>query len=63
MKTCGLDVYKDTVFCAIYNGKSFSVVQEFETLTNRICELGIYLQSEEVTRVAIESTGIYWIPV
>jgi transposase len=63
MKTCSLDVHKDTIFCANYNGKSFSVVQEFETLTNRIRELGVYLQSERVSRVAIESTGIYWIPV
>ena len=63
MKTCGLDVHKDSVFCAIYNGKSFSVVKEFETLTNRIREMGTYLQSEGVSKVAIESTGIYWIPV
>jgi transposase len=63
MKTCGLDVHKDTIFCAIYNGISYSIVQEFETLTNRIRDLGFYLQSEGVTCVAMESTGIYWIPV
>ena len=30
MKTSGLDVHKDTIFCAIYDGKSYSTVMEFE---------------------------------
>ena len=36
MKTSGLDVHKDTIFCAIYNGKSYSEVTEFSTTTNSI---------------------------
>ena len=32
MKTCGLDVHKDTIFCAIYDGKD-SVVEKFSTFT------------------------------
>ena len=63
MKTSGLDVHKDSIFCAIYNGKSYSEVKEFSTTTNSICELGKYLQSEEVKRVAMESTSTYWVPI
>jgi hypothetical protein len=43
MKTSGLDVHKDTIFCAVYDGKSYSVVKEFSTTTVSIRELGSYL--------------------
>jgi transposase len=63
MKTCGLDVHKDSIFCALYDGKSYSVVKEFSTTTGSIRELGSYLQSEKVKKVAMESTSTYWVPI
>jgi hypothetical protein len=63
MKTCGLDVHKDTIFCAIYDGKSYSSVKEFSTTTGSIRELGSYLQSEKVKKVAMESTSTYRVPI
>lgn len=63
MKTSGLDVHKDSIFCAIYDGKSYSVVKEFSTTTVSIRTLGEYLQSEKVKKVAMESTGSYWVPI
>jgi hypothetical protein len=63
MITSGLDVHKDSIFCAIYDGKSYSAVKEFTTATDSIGSLGEYLQSEGVTKVAMESTSTYWIPV
>ncbi|MDR0606334.1 MAG: IS110 family transposase [Bacteroidales bacterium] len=63
MKTSGLDVYKDSIFCAIYDGKSYSVVKEFSTTTGSIRSLGDYLKSEKVKRVDMESTSTYWIPI
>jgi hypothetical protein len=62
-KTCGLDVHKDTIFCAIYNGKSYSEVKEFSTTTNSIRELGNYLRTEGVKKAAMESTSTYWVPI
>jgi transposase len=62
-RTCGLDVHKDTVFCAIYNGKSHSEVKEYSTLTSSIQLMGKNLKVECVDEIAIESTGIYWTPV
>ncbi|MCC7575973.1 MAG: transposase [Methanomethylovorans sp.] len=62
-KTCGLDVHKDTVFCGVFDGKRHQVVKEFSTLTSSITSLGEYLKSEEIEDVALESTGMYWIPV
>ena len=63
MKTCGLDVHKDTVFCAIYNAKGYSEVKEYETTTPKLRQMGEYLRSECVQRVAMESTSTYWVPV
>ena len=62
-KKCGLDVHKDTVFCGVYDGVKQSEVKEFLTLTDRIVQMGQYLKLEGVDEIAIESTGIYWIPV
>ncbi len=62
-RVCGLDVHKDTIFCAVHNGKKPGEVKEFSTLTVSIREMGFYLQAIGVERIAMESTGIYWIPV
>jgi transposase len=63
MKVSGLDVHKDTIFCAVYDGKNYGEIQEYPTFSECIRSLGDYLRSERVKKIAIESTGIYWIPV
>ena len=39
MKVSGLDVHKDSIFCAIYDGKVYSEVKEYESMTDRIRKL------------------------
>lgn len=63
MKVSGLDVHKDTIFCGIYNGNKQEKVQEFPTFTQDIIEMGNMLKKAGVKRIAMESTGIYWIPI
>jgi len=63
MKTCGLDVHKESIFCAIYDGKSYSEVKEYATTTPDIRQMGEYLREEGVKKVAMESTSTYWVPV
>ena len=58
MKTSGLDVHKDKIFCAIYDGKSYSEVKEFSTTITSIRNMGEYLRSEKVNKVAMESTSL-----
>jgi transposase len=60
---CGLDVHKDSVYAAIYNGKDRSEVQVFGTFTDQLNQLIQWLEQNSVKRVALESTGIYWVPV
>jgi len=63
MKVSGLDVHKDTIFCAIYDGKKYGEVIEYATFSEDIRTMGNQLRKEGVRSIAIESTGIYWIPV
>jgi transposase len=62
-RACGLDVHKNTIFCATYDGKKHGPVLEYTTLTTSIRAMGTALLSEEVEAIAMESTGMYWIPV
>lgn len=63
MKVCGLDVHKDTVFCAVHNGKKTEGVKEYSTVTSSIRAMGEFLKGQGICRVAMESTGTYWIPI
>ena len=38
MKTCGLDVHKDMIFCAIYDGKD-PEVKKYDTFTPDFIEV------------------------
>jgi transposase len=58
----GLDVHKKTVVaCVMVPGRK--EVRTFGTVTAELQRLGDWLQSEGVTTVAMESTGVYWKPV
>ena len=60
---CVLDVHKDSIYAALYNGKDRSGVQVFGTFTSQVKELIHWLHQHSVKRIALESTGIYWVPV
>lgn len=62
MRTCGLDVHKDTIFCAIYDGKD-AVVRKFDTFTPSIREMCGYIFSQGVDTAGMESTGMYIDPI
>jgi transposase len=60
---CGLDVHKSTVVATLSGGGLSTVTREFSSFTGSLIELREWLQSQSVTHVAMESTGIYWKPV
>jgi transposase len=61
-RCCGLDVHKKTVVaCVLTPGQS--VTRTFSTMTEELCLLADWLLHEEVTHVAMESTGVYWRPI
>jgi transposase len=66
-RCAGLDVHKKTVVvCVIVpgpKGKPQKTVRTFGTMTDDLVALGDWLAAEEVTHVAMESTGVYWQPI
>ncbi len=58
----GIDIGKDTHYVAINPERCSESVRQFDTLTRDLRELAAFLKKHEVTEVAMESTGVYWIP-
>lgn len=64
---CGLDVHQATIVACLLvgeaNRKPRKEVRTFGTMTAELEQLRDWLQSEGCTHVAMESTGVYWMPV
>jgi transposase len=64
---CGLDVGEAMVVACLLVGEAGQrprkVIRTFRTFTRELRELRDWLLSEGCTHVAMESTGIYWVPV
>jgi len=62
----GLDVHRDTVVATVrfpQGRQRGSETKTFGTDTGELVALGDWLISHRVTRVGLESTGVYWKPV
>ena len=66
-RCCGLDVHKrEVVACVVITdpaGRPRKAIQVFGTMTPDILALADWLAAQEVTHVAMESTGVYWKPI
>lgn len=66
-RCAGLDVRKQSiVVCRIVLDQAGQARQEMRTfgsMTNDLLALSDWLRAEQVTQVAMESTGVYWRPV
>jgi transposase len=66
-RCAGLDVHKTSVVACVLALQEGSRVEEevrrFGTMTEDLRELAGWLNSQQVERVAMESTGVYWKPV
>lgn len=63
VNAAGIDIGSKSHFVAIPEGRDTQSVREFQTFTNSLIELVNWLKKTGVTTVAMESTGVYWIPV
>jgi transposase len=62
----GIDVHKKTAVVCIMTDNGTDVKKQFKTfstMTKSLRSLGEWLVENNVQQVAIESTGVYWIPV
>jgi len=66
-RCCGLDVHKRSISACLLTpheeGGTQQQVRRFGTVTRDLLELCDWLTSNQVTHVAMESTGVYWKPV
>ena len=59
----GIDIGKDRHFVAVDPERSDEPVRSFGSFTRDLEEMAAWLASCGVTKVAMESTSVYWIPV
>lgn len=66
-RCCGIDVHKSTLVACLLltkpNGQTGKTVKTFSTMTADLIALKDWLEANECTHAAIESTGVYWKPV
>ena len=66
-RCAALDVHKDTVMACVRRPGSGSrreqQVRQFRTFTATLRELRDWLAVERVSQVAMEATGVYWVPL
>jgi hypothetical protein len=59
----GIDVGAREMLVAVPPGRDENPVRVFATFTEDLQQLADWLLQCEVTTVAMESTGVYWIPL
>lgn len=65
-RCCGIDVHKDTVVVCVLGAdgsKAPATRKTYGTFQGELIRLRVWLQQLRVTHIAMESTGVYWIPV
>jgi transposase len=65
-RVTGLDVHKDTVVACVrllVEGKTARECRTFATTTEQLVALRTWLEECRCTHVAMEATGVYWMPV
>lgn len=60
---CGMDVHKEIIVATIQGKGIKTQTKSFKTFTSSLIRLKKWLLKNEVTHVAMESTGVYWKPV
>jgi len=63
LNAAGLDIGDDEIYAAVPEGRDTVSVKVFPTFTADLYRLADWLQACGVTTVAMESTGVYWIPI
>lgn len=57
--SAGIDIGSSKIFTAVEDGE----VKSFNTFTDDYLKAIVYLKEQNVTSVAMEATGVYWIPL
>ena len=59
----GIDIHPTSIFIAVPPERDTNAVRKFSTFTQNLLEAVAWLKKCKVHTVAMESTGVYWIPL
>ena len=59
----GIDIGATLIHVAVAPGRDEEPVRTFETFTRDLRAIAVWLRGVGVKTVAMESTGVYWIPL
>lgn len=60
---CGIDIGGESIFVCVPRDRDPNPIREFSTFTADLREMAEWLMKCKVTTIAMESTGVYWVPV
>jgi transposase len=60
-RACGIDIHKEKVVVYFYIRDQLEQVKEYDTFTCDLEQMRKDIQSHEIKKVIMESTGVYWI--
>lgn len=63
LDAAGIDIGSEQHWVAVPEGRDEPSVRSFSSFTSGLCELADWLKRCEIETVAMESTGVYWIPL
>lgn len=63
LNAAGADIGSEEIWVTVPRGRDSERTQVFGTYTAELRRLGDWLEGCEVTTIAMESTGVYWIPL
>jgi transposase len=63
LNAAGIDIGAEEIFVAIPKGRDEETVRSFPTFTADLVQLANWLTACGIETVAMESTGVYWIPL
>jgi transposase len=61
--SAGIDIGATEIFVAVPEGRSSKTVRKFDTFTENLHEAAKWLKECGIESIAMESTGVYWIPI
>jgi len=63
LRGCGIDVHKKVLVATIKGNGIQEETRTYSCFTEDIESLKVWLQDNQITHVAMESTGVYWKPI
>jgi len=62
-KVCGADIHKKFLIATILSRDGTKIVKRFGMTIDDLLRFKLWIMENQCEKVAVESTGTYWIPI